>query len=713
MARILHISDLHLASPSSGQHENEIGDYTKSGLVQPRERQTRLSLLQDTLTALGRSLTAEKQQLDAVIVTGDVALRGNAESYALLPDLLKHLGGALPVAERILVVPGNHDVLYGSLPSSAERYNAFGDAIDALGYRRAGLEGRDDLASHDPLIVDPDGAFVVVGINSANWSVALEPLPTLAAGQLADLKARGTLPKELDDAIATLRLRDAARVSREQLLAVGDALRGVRTINGRRTVVIAAMHHQMFPVSLVEEVKPFESLTNLAELRRFYADNHVDIVLHGHKHIANTYENDLIDDQTTRHRMLICSAGTVGQGVAYGAEIAKLIEIDDELPSFPRVTVTPLAAVGPAANIVRLTARSVTRRLPASDMLEGIGRMIYGKTAVEVHTRLLAHFRDVGDASTDHLTCMVENGPSALRRPSSYPTVGDPTYNEDPDAWFEGLVQWWQNGQLAEGKPFTHGQRIRAWAGQEGRDQLVDVAEALMHDSASSRGLIALFDPDRDQIAHVTTKFPAFVLAQFHLRDDILHVVGLFRKQEMRYWWPINAAELASMQSQVVDLLAKRGKLVAAGSITTFATQAKAGTATPWVAVPRIDQLVWDNPSRLWALAAAVAAVDAPRHGEALSELCSLMREWRPAEREAPDGAPAAGPGLALLHDALRELAEVFGSLTSARRPMELLELMQLTNQQYKADPGRSMPYVQWREISRGYIDEFCHILSP
>ena len=526
------------------------------------------------------------------------------------------------------------------------------------------------------------------------------------------------MPPELDKALTKLRMHDAARVSREQLISVGDALRRALPGPDRRPIVIAALHHHLFPVSLAEEVKSFETMTNVAALRQFLADNHVDIVLHGHKHVPNVYENvvDLapFDENSHRHRLLVCSAGTIGQGHAHGMEIAKLIEIDDDLPTLPRITIVPLAAVGPSAQLVRLTARQVERRIPTDEPVRKDHLIIRGRTTEDVHTQLLAHFHDYNDALVLNLGCVVEDGPSALMRPSSYPELGDHPLASDPDTYFSALVDWWQNGQIVNGKPFTHGQRIKAWANVIGRDQLVDVANTLLRDSTSSRGLVALFEPDRDQIADIPNKFPAFVLAHFFLQDAALHVVGVFRKQEMRYWWPINAAELAEMQARVVDLMNKQGRTVQAGSLTTFATQAKAGTAIPWVAVPAIDQLVWDDPSNMWSLAAAVAAPDmGAKRASFLAQIHELMMEWRPADQEAADGAPAAGPGLRHFDLALVALGETFGRTKAVRRFHELLELMQVANREYRLDDAAlALPYAAWRDRTRAYIDEFCQLLT-
>jgi 3',5'-cyclic AMP phosphodiesterase CpdA len=718
MTLILHLSDVHLVSPGSDVAD-EIGDYSKVGLVEPVDRQTRKTLLEDTLSALAIWLEKQDQGLDAIVVTGDVALRGRKEGYDLLPALLARLGAKLPSPDRVMVVPGNHDVAFESPPNSRQRYEVFGAAIDAAGYRRPALEGYDDFGVHDPLLLGTDGSYVIAGINSANWSVAVEPLSDEAEQQLRDLINADVLPESLAKEIARLRLYDAARISREQMIKVADALRSAVTGRESRAVRIAALHHQLFPVSPTEEVKPFETMTNLAEFRNFLADNGVNVVLHGHKHVPHLYHHDLgtsglpqhIDSM---HRLLVCSAGTVGLNVSHGAEIAKLIEIDTVLSELPKIIVHSLPAVGPTGQLTLTSATGIARRLPGLPIpADSPGTVLRGRTVRDVHMKLLAHFADRADKPDLHLMCVVHDGPSALVRPNTYPPVGDDGSDASQDAWFVDLVDWWQDQVVAEGKPFTHGQRICSWGDVVRRNQLADVADALANDLTSSRGLIVLYDPNKDHIATATEKFPAFVLAQLHIQDDALHVIGVFRKQEMRYWWPINTAELARMQATVITLLAQREKTIHPGSISTFTTQARASRVPPRVAVPRIDRLVYDDPATLWAMAVAVLATGMLERGKLLVQLIDLMHDWKPADVQAPDGSPVPGPGLVLLRDALRRLGPAYGSNHVGVNLDALIDQMITNNDWYRGrDRATGDDYTIWRDRSRTYVAELEGIVN-
>jgi len=145
-------------------------------------------------------------------------------------------------------------------------------------------------------------------------------------------------------------------------------------------------------------------------------------------------------------------------------------------------------------------------------------------------------------------------------------------------------------------------------------DQVHRAAHLLNTRPVSSRAIIQLVAPREtgrylnDERELDRGSFPAFVLAELGLavRDGRRHLdcFGYFRKQELRYWWPVNVAELARIQQAVLEEL--RGTKPKLGRIVTFSAIALWSDTLPRVAVPEIDRLV-DQPERLWALAAAIA----------------------------------------------------------------------------------------------------------
>jgi hypothetical protein len=706
VALILHLSDLHLTPNAK---DDVIGDY-KVNVIPVEQRQTRRRLLEQTLASLREDLATRDLQLDAVVVSGDVTYQGDRHGFELLPQVLAKLGDRTPPPEKTVVIPGNHDVAWGTNPSSPQRYQDFVETIGAHGYRVPLVPGAgapwDASSRQGPLLVDPDGLFAIVAINSADYCGVNEPLGKIASIELEDLEKAGAAPT-LRDELARLRLFDIARVDPAQL----DALRGIISgeLSGRspRPVRLAAIHHQLLPVTPMEEVKPFEGLTNLAEVRAFLGGNGIDVVLHGHKHVAGVYEdrfpveaNPAGSDE--EYRLIVCSAGTTGPGAGVGTEVGKLIEVVHDLPNLRRVRITGLAATSGGAPL-RLN-RASRREFPVGRQYGGAEQHgLTGNTASDLHELILELFAD--DRQRRDVICRWSDGPSALKIPPTYPTD---RLEGDAAAWFNDTVKWWQDPESAPDKPWTHGQRIRAWRGKI--DQVQTAAQALNQEIDTSRGVVTLLDPERDRVASYTHKFPAFVLAQFWIDDGKLHGSATFRKQEMRYWWPINAAELAGLQRDLIVELDGLGRPLEAGGLTTFTTEAVIGNSPPKVAVPLLDRAVWTDEAQIWRVALAVFDPAMPGREDELSLLVRYMRDWTPADTAPPDGPPIPSRGLDILLSALEALQQNYES-QDAVELITLLQAMAGRNEAYREKSEETkqpaQAYGRWRGATVRDLDSF------
>ena len=150
-------------------------------------------------------------------------------------------------------------------------------------------------------------------------------------------------------------------------------------------------------------------------------------------------------------------------------------------------------------------------------------------------------------------------------------------------------MNWWQfpNAPLSpwEQPGFTHGNRIQRFNGH--LNQLEEAIKALAQDHGTTRGIVVLLSPEADKIAQQQVPFPSFCLLQFKISParaadafPTLDCTAYFRKQEMRFWWFVNLAELARLQRQVCDRL-RTGKgqnelrTILPGPITTIAARAK------------------------------------------------------------------------------------------------------------------------------------------
>jgi 3',5'-cyclic AMP phosphodiesterase CpdA len=345
MATLLHLSDLHLGE----EVDEALGDY-KLEVIAQHERQTRSAALRSTLEQLGEALRSEGESIDAVIISGDVTYQGSQSGFAKLGDMLGCLGESLPDASSIMIVPGNHDVAWGTEPGSKERYEQFVKGIRANSkYVTPMLEGIDiDNQRHmitneqSPVLAASDGSFVVVGLNSSDHCGVQQQIDAGLASAIKSVNENDDdqAAKSLLHAWEQSRLYDVLRVSDGQRSVARKALTE-SIAPGSDPVRIAVFHHQLLPMSLEEEIKPFESIVNLAQVRDWLAHNNIDVVLHGHKHVARTYVDHYtaLDDNTVERKVVVSSVGTIGQGQGARGVVGKLITIDTSRQSLGKITI--------------------------------------------------------------------------------------------------------------------------------------------------------------------------------------------------------------------------------------------------------------------------------------------------------------------------------------------------------------------------------------
>lgn len=706
MSLLLHLSDLHLANAPS---EDELGDY-KIEAVAERDRVTRVGLLRNTLIALAAWLTEKGEMLDGVIVTGDITTQGRPEGFGELPGLLSALGSALPAPSRIVVVPGNHDVKWGTPAGSHDRYAVFIEGTRSAGYVTPLLDGIDyaddtALPSAAPLLTGAD--FVVAAINSADMCGVVEPLRSDAEAELARIIADHRISDSLQSEIRRLRMYDMPRISSRQMAALAGMLE--MTPAGR--VRIAALHHQLAPVREEEEVKPFESIANLGAFNAFLGTADIDVVLHGHKHVDHVQRITLGSSDHDHERLaVIASCGTIGGMAGTGREIAKLIRISSDLPTLRRVEILTVSAVGAGRKLRNpgIIYDQPTWRPPAATPIT----VISGANNTDVHEQLLDTARRCGHRPVHDVLCVVDDGLSALEPPASYPQPNDDT---DLRGWFADIVDWWQDPNQAEGKPFTHGQRLRSWSGDRSRDQVNSIVKILSSDISTSRGVAVLINPDIDDITDKTSEFPSFSLLHLWVEQGALHCNAFFRKQEMIYWWAVNAAEIARLQAHVLEALESSHDGLTAGAIRTYASEAVFSDKLPKVNVPALDRQFWQDPDSLRVLAVAIADREMPGRDQDVATLLSLVEDWAPQAAAPPtDGAPVPTLGLAALANMLIALADRYPR-SSARAVGELIRDMDEANAMYlgQRDSRDALAaYRRWRSSQQRRLTALRKLLN-
>jgi len=664
---ILHMSDPHLGDLSAGQvldDEKDVFD------AQP-DLETTQRVFGRTLRGL-RRFVGEHGQPDVAVVSGDLAYQAHPTGFTAFAELLANCKDVLPDdPARIVVVPGNHDVVWDEKPGTLARYQGFLDATRGKGCSTPLLDGIDFNAStgvlrlmarKHPHIVDTDRLFVVP-LNSSNYcGVLAGPKKAMTEKEweadLAPLDA--DVRSKLLDQIRSLRRRDAARVSRWQIEALGhyfDKLRLPRQREpGDDRLRVAVIHHQLLPVSTREERKLFESLTNLGQVRQTLREYGFDIVLHGHKHEAAIYW-DVVGEGgpngPQRRILVISSPGHFD----VGTPVMRAIFLEG---SRSARNVRVFTFTGSGAQ--RSNARHDNGELIALwTGLDGISArdqtLIAGATAHATYSRLRALFELRDGARLQALVCRVEDPSDAQTLPPDYPHLAA----DDPQEWLRDLVTWWQRERselvARDLAPFNHGERIyRRWGDQVGR-----AIRMLNERGTSSRALVQLIHPRETGRYEQDTRdlnrgsYPSFALVEFSLAERngerFLDCFGYFRVQELQYWWPVNLAELARIQERVragVDGSPRVGRIV------TFSGNAVWDTALPGVAVPVVDLLV-EDPGRLWEMASAVAYPDAATD-QATLDWRDVLRDLSGAGRHNP---PLASAGIEILADHTHRLRRV------------------------------------------------------
>lgn len=701
MTTILHLSDLHLVDPAkSPKHAN-----VKVGLLHETGG-TYYRTLRNSLESLSARLIDEGRSIDAVVMSGDVAEKNVQEGFHAFIDLLSGLGSLLPPAGCVVVAPGNHDVQGGLLPGNGERYRRFVDAMRGAGYVTPLLDGIDPRP--DPIAL-PSGHMLRVGdveivpINSSGYSQIRIDTGISPAywGAMKKALQDASAPDETVRALDRLQRADAARIDETHLEDVARLLRGSRALAGPHPetwpVRIGVMHHQLLPVSVEEEVKAFESLTNLGQVRQFFREQEVTVLLHGHKHQHYTYVDhigDFEDVYAPPHELRVIAGPAPTLGAFSRKLVARLLTVD-RTAGMLKVESVPAAAPGRSPRALK--SDSFPIRVPAG----AVSVRTAGITVVDAETVKALHARVLnipdGKAPITNLVARLGSSPELREIAALYegfvapdPEASDSDLNVHAAAMaeqFEQLVDWWQNpaavGAAAE-RSFTHGNRILRYAGHI--DQLEDVAEALENNSSTTRSVLVLLQPGADRITDPRLEFPSFCLAQYAIRTEAaddnryLDCVAYFRKLELRFWWLVNLAELSSLQRKLATRLldGQPGKEpvfaeLAAGSIVTVAARAEKGAHALRVQVPMVDRYYAVARQRLSALVYALVFDGIPERDRYGEEWVTLLKELVPPIKRPTGDLWVSIEGL----DHLRqEVKALIGSHPSDQSLLELAEIL-------------------------------------
>jgi 3',5'-cyclic-AMP phosphodiesterase len=225
IVRLGHISDLHIADRSR---------YPRNGFtVRDCERHS-AKLAKGLLDAL------REVDVDHLVVTGDLTFSGEPREFERAADLLRPFADA----EKLTVVPGNHDVWTEDSVETGRFLRAIGP--DGKGMRRS--------APSYPQIVPLGDDGVLIALDSARY---------------------GDDPHETPGRLGSEQLRAARELVREH------SKQG-------RAVVLAFHHHVVLPPDRVASDARVARmpLADADQIVRLVAELPVAAVLHGHRHTA-------------------------------------------------------------------------------------------------------------------------------------------------------------------------------------------------------------------------------------------------------------------------------------------------------------------------------------------------------------------------------------------------------------------------------------------
>lgn len=282
--KLLHISDLHFSSAGA----RETADIKKNAPIAGDDPDIHGDAAAEFVVRLERELTAVPgdQRPEILVVTGDVVNRGGADAgefekaAAFLRDLANRVL-SIPL-KHVLVVPGNHDVLWEPDITQAERFENFESSMREFTIPHFNADGPDpvvlpltnvregiDLEIY--LLISPTFSGVVDDEAKSLFDRLRRLLQHLPDSELERLK-ESFLRVEGPVDIAAIGSRQRARLlNLVHAQAHPDPIR------------IALLHHHLLPHPQVE-VTNFEAVVDSGAVLEDLIENGFDLVLSGHKH---------------------------------------------------------------------------------------------------------------------------------------------------------------------------------------------------------------------------------------------------------------------------------------------------------------------------------------------------------------------------------------------------------------------------------------------
>ena len=225
----------------------------------------------------------EQHRPNLVVVSGDLGSVGSSADYGPAGEFLRFVMKTLGLSwDRLILVPGNHDIDRNARPSEA--YKAYLQFVNRL-YKQT-PEGRKNLSGYPCLYDNSIGRLGTrVESDHALFSVHSFPSPRVQVIALNSVVSQASaVSKDIDWA--------QGEVLQSQLSLVQDHLSSAAGYNGTR---IAVMHHHAFPVASrtrPENERSSRVVRNQGLLLAHLMDWNVRLLVHGHSHYTSLVKHE-------------------------------------------------------------------------------------------------------------------------------------------------------------------------------------------------------------------------------------------------------------------------------------------------------------------------------------------------------------------------------------------------------------------------------------
>lgn len=487
---------------------------------------------------LEKSNNSSEEKINLFILSGDIIPGWDKNAQKAFSEKFITLLNQNGYDKKdILIVPGNHDVKKASPISSNERYNDFYEY-----WKGCKLPYLDGKYKTTDIVCDPQHQLMFIPLNTANWSqVRISVNQTIQEhiNNIDDGKLKEIFEKQFT--------YDAAYISKEQLNKVEEEIKKINNYQNYTKILI--QHHHLVAVDNSIEVKEMGDILNSEDLKNFIKTYNIKVLLHGHKHVERTFY-EYLNNNDKPYKLLISSAPNLQKDNFF--QILEFENLNIKIKKYDRDGNNNDSKT---FNIYDIFETNNTIVLEDDNITSLYNKVInIASNETNKNKQLICNF--------DLKNYQEKEYPIPLMYPN------DKNKQIRYEKEIKKHVDWWQQDRtIFNDIGELHGPRLKKYNGYI--DQLNYIYQQLKSDLYTSKTVAILIEPIKD--FHDNNKYPSFISCQFIIREKnekkYLDILANFRKQEMRYWWALNIAELYKLQH---DMKNKLGNEIHLGKITTI-----------------------------------------------------------------------------------------------------------------------------------------------